>query len=124
MFGGRRSGAGGNLWYFKDRFEPVPGIGKSAKVEVISTSNAKLTVLGKPYNCTKIVRKIDQPLDESTVQSSWIGTSTLWICDDRPLGLAKMENVYQTKLSKSDKGQKLTETWVVAEFGFKNWKED
>jgi hypothetical protein len=68
------------------------------------------------------VRKIEQPLDESTLQSSWVGTSTLWICDDLPLGLAKMENVYETRLSKSDKGQKLTEMWVLAEFGFKNWK--
>jgi len=33
-----------------------------------------------------------------------------------------MENAYQTKMSKSDNGQKIIETWVIAEFGFKNWK--
>jgi hypothetical protein len=122
MFGGSRVGAGGNMFSLKDRFEPVPGLGKSAKVQVTSTSKERLTINGKGYDCTKIVRTIDQPLDESIVQASWSGTSTLWICDELPLGLAKMENAYQTQMSKSDKGQKLIETWVIAEFGFKNWK--
>ncbi len=124
MFGGSRVGAGGNLFYFKERFEPVPGLGKSAKVQVVSSSKEKLTINGKEYDCTKIVRKIDQPLDESNVQSSWSGTSTLWICDKFPLGLAKMENAYQIKMSKSDNSQKIIETWVIAEFGFKNWTGD
>jgi hypothetical protein len=124
MFGGNRVGAGGNLFYFKERFEPVPGLGKSAKVQVVSSSKEKLTINGKEYDCTKIVRKIDQPLDDSNAQSSWSGTSTLWVCDKLPLGLAKMENAYQIKMSKSDKSQKIIETWVIAEFGFKNWKED
>ena len=122
MFGGSRVGAGGNLFYFKEHFEPVSGLGKSAKVQVISTSKEKLTINGKQYDCTKIVRQIDQPLDESNVQAGWSGTSILWICDEFPLGLAKMENTYQSNMSKSDKGQKIRETWVIAEFGFKNWK--
>jgi hypothetical protein len=33
-----------------------------------------------------------------------------------------MENACETRSSKSDKGEKITETWVIAEFGFKNWK--
>jgi hypothetical protein len=122
MFSGRRSGAGGSLSYFKDRFEPVPGLVKSAKVEVISNTKETLTVKGKQYNCTKIVRKIDQPLDEANVVSSWLGTSTIWVCNELPLRLAKMENVYQTKLSKSDKGDKISELWILDDFGFKNWK--
>jgi len=122
MFGGRRSGAGGTLCYFKDPYEPIQGLGKSAKVQVVSTSKENLTVKGKQYACTKIVRKIDKPLDESQAQASWVGTSTIWVCNDLPLGLAKMENAYETKLSKSDKGTKLVETWVIDEFGFKNWK--
>jgi hypothetical protein len=122
MFGGNRVGAAGNLFYFKDRFEPVAGLGKSAKVQVVSTSKEKLTLNGKQYDCTKIVRKIDQALDESNVQSAWSGTSTLWLCAQLPLGLAKMENAYEMKMSKSDKGQKIIETWILAESGFKNWK--
>jgi hypothetical protein len=124
MFGGNKVGAGGSLSYFKERFEPVPGLGKSAKVQIVSSSMEKLTLNGKVYDCTKIVRKIDQPLDDSNAQSGWSGTSTLWVCDVLPLGLAKMENAYQIKMSKSDAGQKITETWVIAEFGFKDWKED
>ena len=124
MFGGNRVGAGGSLRYFNERFEPVPGIAKTTTIQLISTSKEKLTIAGKQYDCTKIVQKIDQPLDESSMQSGWVGTSTLWTCEGIPFGLAKMENAYQHKLSKSDKGQKVVETWTVAEFGFKNWKGD
>jgi hypothetical protein len=122
MFGGSRHSAGGAMFYFKDRFEPVPGLTKAAKVTVLSTSKEKLTINGKQFSCTKVVRKIEQPLDESAVQVSWNGTSTLWLCSDVPLGLARMDNAYESRMSKSDKGQKVTETWVVAEYGFKNWK--
>jgi hypothetical protein len=124
MFGGNRVGAGANMHYLKERFEPIPGIAKSTTIQIVSTSKEKLTIAGKQYDCTKIIRKIDQSLDESTMQSSWIGTSSLWICDGIPIGLAKMENAYFLKMMKSDDGQKIVETWIVAEFGFKNWKED
>jgi hypothetical protein len=122
MFGENRVGGGGNIYSFKDRFEPVGGIGKSAKVQVVSTSTEKLSIKGKQYSCAKIVRKIDQPLDEANVVSGWAGTSTIWICSDIPLGLAKIENKYVSRLSKSDEAQKIVETWVVDDFGFKNWK--
>jgi hypothetical protein len=122
MFGGNRVGGGGNVYYFKDHFEPVAGIGKSAKVQVVSTSTEKLSIKGKQYGCTKIVRKIDQPLDEANIVMGWAGTSTIWICSDIPLGLAKVENRYLSTMSKSDKAQKIVETWVVDDFGFKNWK--
>jgi hypothetical protein len=122
MFGGNRVGGGGGIFNFKDRFEPVAGIDKSTKVQVISTSKEKLTIKGKQYDCTKIVRKIDQPLNEDRVIASWSGTSTLWLCTALPIGLAKMENTYETKMSKSDKGQKIIEIWVIDGFGFKNWK--
>jgi hypothetical protein len=122
MFGGNRVGGGGNMYTFKERFEPVAGIGKTAKVQIVSSSAEKLSIKGKQYTCTKIVRKIDQPLDDEKVVMGWLGTSTLWICNDVPLGLAKMENSFQQTLSKSDKPQKIVETWVVDDFGFKNWK--
>jgi hypothetical protein len=122
MFGDNRVGGGGIMFNIKEPFQPVPGVVKAAKIQVISTSKEKLTIKGRQYECTKTVRKIDQPLDESQVQTSWNGTSTLWICNELPLGLAKMENAYETRLSKSDKGQKISETWTLVDFGFKNFK--
>lgn len=122
MFGGKRAGGGGNIYNFEEHFEPVVGIGKSAKVQVVSTSTEVLSIKGKQYSCTKIVRKIEQSLDEENVVSGWVGTSTLWFCNDIPLGLAKVENMFESKLSKSDEAQKIVEIWVVDDFGFKNWK--
>jgi len=124
FFGGRRVGGGGSIAEFKNRYEPVPGIVQATKVQVTSTTKEKLTINGKSYSCTKLVRKIDQRLDENTLQTGWSGTSTLWLCNDIPLGLAKMENAYHSRLVSSDAGQKVVETWIVTEFGFKNWKED
>lgn len=124
MFGNRRVGAGNSMYTFKERYEPVAGIKQAATVKIVSTSKDKLTIAGKQYECTKVVRKIDQPLDAAKIQSSWVGTSTLWICDKLPLGLAKMENVYQVQLDKSDKAQKVSEIWVLVDSGFKNWKEN
>jgi hypothetical protein len=95
MFGGRRSNGGGTLYHTNEPFEPAPGIGKTAKIDIVSTTKEKLTIKDKQYDCTKIVRKIDQPLDEKSIISSWNGTSTLWICNELPLGLAKTENAYE-----------------------------
>ena len=122
MFGNRRSNGGGNLYHTNERYMPVPGIAKTAKIDVVSTSKEKLSIKDKQYECSKVVMKIDQALDEKSVTPSWTGTSTLWICEQLPLGLAKMENAYETKMSQKDKGQKVVETWVIDEFGFKNWK--
>jgi len=124
LFNGQRSSGLGALYNFKDRFEPVPGISQAAKVKVTSTSKEKVTIKGKQYDCTKIVRKIDQPVNEEQMESSWIGTSTLWLCDALPLGLAKMENVYQTQLTKDAEVNKIKETWLVAETGFKDFNEE
>jgi len=123
MWGNSRHAAGGSPHHpSHERFEPVPDIAISTPVEIVSTLKETLTINGVKYECTKIVRKIDQPLDDKKLVAAWKGTSTLWICDKLPLGLARMENVCETRSSKSDKGQKITETWVIAEFGFKNWK--
>ena len=123
MWGKARHAAGGSPHHpARERFEPVPDIAISTSVEIVSTSKEALTINGVKYECTKVVRKIDQPLDDKNLVAAWKGTSTLWICDKLPLGLAKMENVCETRSSKSDKGEKITETWVIAEFGFKNWK--
>jgi hypothetical protein len=123
MWGNSRHAAGGSPHHpGRERFEPVPDIAISTPVEIVSTSKEALTINGVTYECTKVVRKIDQPLDDKNLVAAWKGTSTLWICDKLPLGLAKMENVCETRSSKSDKGEKITETWVIAEFGFKNWK--
>ena len=122
MVGENRSTTGGNIYNLKDRYEPVLGIMRSKQVKVVSTSKEKLTVSGKQYECTKIVRKVNQPVDEATMESSWIGTSTVWMSDAVPLGLVKMENAYHTRLTKDDEGMKISETWVLAEYGYKDWK--
>jgi hypothetical protein len=124
MVGENRSTTGGNIYNLKDRYEPVLGIMRSKQVKVVSTSKEKLTVGGKQYECTKIVRKVDQPVDEAAMESSWIGTSTVWMSDAVPLGLVKMENAYHTRLTKDDEGMKISETWVLAEYGYKDWKEE
>ena len=124
MVGENRATTGGNIYYLKDRYEPVLGIMRSKQVQVVSTSKEKLTVGGKQYECTKIVRKVDQPVDEAAMESSWIGTSTVWMSDAVPLGLVKMENAYHTRLTKDDEGMKISETWVLAEYGYKDWKEE
>ena len=122
MVGENRSTTGGNIHFLKDRYEPVLGIMRSKQVQVVSTSKEKLTVQGKQYECTKIVRKVNQPVDEATMESGWIGTSTLWMSDAVPLGLVKMENAYHARLTADDEGMKISETWVLAESGYKNWK--
>lgn len=124
MVGENRSTTGGNIYNLKDRYEPVLGIMRSKQVQVVSTSKEKLTVGGKQYECTKIVRKVNQPVDEAAMESSWIGTSTVWMSDAVPLGLVKMENAYHTRLTKDDEGMKISETWVLAEYGYKDWKEE
>ena len=124
MVGENRSTTGGNIYNLKDRYEPVLGIMRSKQVQVVSTSKEKLTVSGKQYECTKIVRKVNQPVDEAAMESSWIGTSTVWMSDAVPLGLVKMENAYHTRLTKDDEGMKISETWVLAEYGYKDWKEE
>jgi hypothetical protein len=108
----------------KDRFEPVSGLGNSKYVKVVSTAKEQVTVAGKKYDCVKIVRKVDQPVDETNFTASWVGTSTLWVSTAVPLGLVKMENAYHTKLNKEDDGMKIKETWVLTECGFKNWPEE
>jgi len=123
MWGNSRHAAGGRPHHpARERFEPVPDIAIATPVDIVSTSKETLTINGVKYECTKIVRKIDQPLDDKNLIAAWKGTSTLWLCDKLPLGLARMENACETRMSKSDKGQKITETWVITEFGFKNWK--
>ena len=124
MVGENRSTTGGNIYNLKDRYEPVLGIMRSKQVKVVSTSKEKLTVGGKQYECTKIVRKVNQPVDEAAMESSWIGTSTVWMSEAVPLGLVKMENAYHTRLTKDDEGMKISETWVLAEYGYKDWKEE
>jgi hypothetical protein len=122
--GGNKSTDGGIIHSLKDRYEPVSGLGKSKYVKVVSTSKEQLTVAGKKYDCVKIVRKVDQPVDEATFAASWVGTSTLWVSAAVPLGLVKMENAYHTRLTKEDEGMKIKETWVLVESGFKNWPEE
>ncbi len=55
----------------------------------------------------------------------WNGTSTIWVCPDIPVGgIVKIENQYQSQDTAGSKPQKISETWMLADFGFKDWKEE
>jgi hypothetical protein len=124
MMGGRRTTGLGRLVPLSKSFEPISGLAETATVTVVSESAETLTLAGKSYACTKIQRKINQPVNDEKFQTKWEGTSTIWICPDVPLGgLVKMENSYEDQLNTSADVNKIVETWVLNDFGFKNWKE-
>ena len=124
MMGGRRTTGLGRLVPLSKPFEPISGLAETAVVTVISENAEILTLAGKSYACTKIQRKINQPVDDEKFQAKWVGTSMIWICPDVPLGgLVKMENNYEDQLNSSAEVNKIVETWVLTDFGFKNWKE-
>jgi len=124
MMGGSRTTGLGRLVSLSKPFEPISGLAETAAVTVVSESTETLTLAGKSYACTKIQRKINQPVDDEKFQAKWVGTSTIWICPDVPLGgLVKMENSYEDQLNSSSEVNKIVETWVLTDFGFKNWKE-
>jgi hypothetical protein len=124
MMGGQRTTGLGRLVPLSKPFEPISGLAETAVVTVVSESAETLTLAGKSYACSKIQRKINQPVNDEKFQGKWAGTSTIWICPDAPLGgLVKMENSYEDQLNSSAEVNKIVETWVLTDFGFKNWKE-
>jgi hypothetical protein len=121
---GQRTTGLGRIVPLSKPFEPIAGLAETATVTVVSESPETLTLAGKSYACTKIQRKINQPVNDEKFQGKWAGTSTIWICPDVPLGgLVKMENNYEEQLNSSTEANKIVETWVLTNFGFKNWKE-
>jgi hypothetical protein len=124
MIAGNRTSLGGSLLYFNRPFEPVLELAEGAKAEVISTTAENVTIKSKSYACTKIVRKISRAVDLSKVQSGWNGISTIWLSPDIPVGgLVKVENHYTSQLTPDSEPNKITETWLLTDFGFKSWKE-
>ena len=124
MMGGSRTGGLGRLVPLNKPFEPISGLAETATITVVSESAETLTLAGKSFACTKIQRTINQPVNDDKLQTKWVGTSTIWICPDVPLGgLVKMENNYEDQLNSSIEANKIVETWVLTDFGFKNWKE-
>lgn len=121
---GSRVGMGGSLYYFNKPYEPVTDISLEAKIEVVSTTPDTVPIKGKALACTKVVRKISQPVSAATFQAGWNGTSAIWLCPDVPVGgLVKVENHYQSQLFADSKPNMIVETWLLTDFGFKNWKE-
>jgi hypothetical protein len=121
---GSRTGMGESLYYFDKPYEPVTGISPDAKIEVVSTTPDNVTIKGKALACTKVVRKVTQPVSAATFQAGWNGTSTIWLCPDVPVGgLVKVENHYQSQLFADSKPNTIVETWLLTDSGFKNWKE-
>ena len=64
MMGGRRTTGLGRIVQFSKPFEPVSGLAEAAVVTVVSESTETLTLAGKNDACTKIQRKINQPLND------------------------------------------------------------
>jgi hypothetical protein len=123
MIAGSRATMGGSLLPFNKSFEPVLELSDGAKIEVVSSTAENVTVKGKSYACTKIVRKVSRQVDMSKLQSGWNGSSTIWLSPDIPVGgLVKIENRYTTQLTPDSKPNSITETWLLSDFGFKNWK--
>jgi hypothetical protein len=121
---GSRTGMGGSICYFDKPYEAVTGISTDAKIEIVSTTPDNVTIKGKALACTKVVRKVTQPVSAETFQSGWNGMSTIWLCPDIPVGgLVKVENRYQSQLTADSAPNKIVETWFLTDFGFKNWKE-
>jgi hypothetical protein len=122
---GQRMTMGPSWIEFGKPFEPVFEISSGAKIEVVSSGPESLTVSGKTYACTKTVRKVSRATNAETLQTGWNGTSTVWTCPDVPVGgVVKIENQCETQLTPDSKPDKVKETWTLAEFGFKSWKED
>jgi hypothetical protein len=123
-FSGRKASLGGMMADLNKPFEPVPGIVK-AKITIVSSAPENLTVKGKSYVCTKIVRQVRQPVDEVNLEAGWNGTSTIWVCPEIPVGgIVKIENQYESQLTAGAKPEKINESWVLVDFGFKNWTEE
>jgi hypothetical protein len=124
LMGGRKAGLGPSMIDFNKPFEPVFEISLGAKIEVLSSVPENLTVKGKTYACTKIVRKVSRPLSPDAMLTGWNGTSTVWTCLDVPLGgIVKIENQYEYQDAADSKPDKIKETWTLADFGLKNWEE-
>lgn len=123
-FSGRKATLGPVMADFNKPFEPVPQI-VNAKITIVSSTPENVTVKGKSYACTKIVRQVSQPADDSKLQMGWNGTSTIWVCPDIPVGgVVKIENQYESQDTAGSKPNKISETWMLTDFGLKNWKEE
>ena len=104
IIAGHRSTMGGSFRYFNKPFEPVNELSEGAKIDIVSTTTENVTVKGKSYACTKIVRKVSRPVDISKIQSGWSGTSSIWLSPDAPVGgLVKIENRYSSQLTPDSK---------------------
>lgn len=124
LMGDQRSAGLGRIVSLEKPFEPLAGLADAATVKVVSESADTIRVAGKNFACRKIERKIKQPLDDEKFQGKWEGTSTIWICPEVPLGgLVKMETRFAEQLMSSVEANKIVETWVLSDFGFKSWED-
>jgi len=124
LFNGSRASLGPSMIDFDKPFEPVFEISRGAKIEVVSSTPENLTIKGKTYACTKIVRKVSRPGNPETLETGWNGISTIWTCPDVPLGgIVKIENQCESQLTPDSKPDRIKETWTLADFGLKSWRE-
>jgi len=124
MVAGSRTAGLGRIAPLDKPYEPVGDIALGAKIDVVSSTPDSLTVKGKTYTCTKIVRKVSRTADMTKGQTGWNGTSTIWVSPDIPVGgVVKIENRYELQLAEDAKPDKVVETWLLTDFGFKSWKD-
>jgi len=117
MTPGRKTTPLGSVIQLDKPYDPL-FLGGEAGFQTISTSNEVVTVKGKSYACTKIVRKLDRPEKLDMGQTAWRGTSTVWLSGEVPLGLVKMVNDYEETMGQP---MKVVQTWLLDDSGFRNW---
>ena len=124
MMAGSRTAGLGRIADSSAPFEPVGDIALGAKIDVVSSTPDSLTVKGKAYACSRIVRRVSRTPDITKGQTGWNGTSTIWISPDIPVGgVVKVENRYELQLTEDSKADRIVETWLLTDFGLKNWKD-
>jgi hypothetical protein len=116
---GKRVSAGGSVFRTNGSFEPI-AFSKNARVEIVFRGTESVMALGRSVECIKVVRKVDSPCSPGC--PGWVGTSTLWLSDSVPIGLARMENEYDFQIAPSGKPSHNHEIWTLAEAGA-DWKE-
>jgi hypothetical protein len=124
MINDSRTGPLGSVIDLAKPFEPVEDLAQGAKIDIVSTTPESLTVNGKTYACTKIVRRVSRAADLTKGQTGWKGTSTVWLCPDIPAGgIVRIENSYESRFADDAEPNTVVETLALADFGFKNWQE-
>ena len=114
QLGSSRIANGIMMGTLNDFFVPGLALPKTAAIEYSALAQEDLSLNGKEYSCTKLVRRISVSPD--TGVSDWNGTSTVWLNSSVPFGILRIENDYIKD------ARHMQELWVLSDCGFGNWK--